>query len=783
MAWSTMNSRLATVPLIIAGPILRKIDDTSVSVWLAVNYNASDLSIKLEILNGSQVIMDGTLTNIIPLGTSLRVGVVTAKMQGITLSEGIVYKYNLTFSASNNVIGDLTTNGILFNNSYDVDISYDGSRLPSFSLAPDDINDLRVVHSSCRKPHGGVDDGKFDALVALDQMISDFATTANSRPHLLFLTGDQIYADDVADILLYMIQDAYPSFMGWEEPLPYTPSSNYDLHPGKRKAIRSASGFTSTDDKSHLVKLAEFYFMYLFAWSDVLWPSTQSSSNFPTYELMNNGVPSPTSRSDFDNEANLLFEFYKTLKLVRRGLANVPVYMMFDDHEVTDDWNINLEWYENIFGNGSNPARPLGIRIIQNALSAYAVFQAWGNTPDLFENNPDPNINPPGEPLMLALGNVGGYPDLNSHYWTDIANVLFPVLTQGSNSKYLSGGFPWHYSNKFTSSWQYVVLNTRTNREFFGNNGRAFAGLISTFSLATQISAVTQKNLLTFMVSPAPCFGSAAMEYLQGTIIKVPTQNVYGWDAEPWTFNQRSFENFLKALSEFDYILLLSGDVHYGYTRQIIYWNNRTTTQKITKIAQFVSSALKNETASTRTAFRVDKASRLLIPPAGTVDFIGFDNPGQHIKRNWLLGEYKVGNIETPAVYGYTVVAGIDYKMVSPSTPHWSYRVIPQSDTRTESQRGIDSKANLDEPYIHPAGTNLNMGEKHRRLEKWAKYNRVVGVNNISEIKLIWTSTDKIATQTLWFTPSGSANKLENLGGYTIHTVDLNETPTPRPED
>lgn len=35
MAWTELSSRLSTVPLIIAGPILRRTEKGSVTVWVA----------------------------------------------------------------------------------------------------------------------------------------------------------------------------------------------------------------------------------------------------------------------------------------------------------------------------------------------------------------------------------------------------------------------------------------------------------------------------------------------------------------------------------------------------------------------------------------------------------------------------------------------------------------------------------------------------------------------------------------------------------------------------
>ena len=78
--------------------------------------------------------------------------------------------------------------------------------------------------------------------------------------------------------------------------------------------------------------------------------------------------------------------------------------MIFDDHDVTDDWNLGRAWRDRVF------TAPLGRRIIMSALVAYVVFQDWGNDPkryheaqgvyrDLldqaFEYQPRKDVNPP----------------------------------------------------------------------------------------------------------------------------------------------------------------------------------------------------------------------------------------------------------------------------------------------------------------------------------------------------------------------------------------------------
>lgn len=68
----------------------------------------------------------------------------------------------------------------------------------------------------------------------------------------------------------------------------------------------------------------------------------------------------------------------QTLPNVRRALANISTFMIFDDHEITDDWNLNPSWRDRVF------TSPLGKAIVRNGMMAYALFQDWGNQADRY---------------------------------------------------------------------------------------------------------------------------------------------------------------------------------------------------------------------------------------------------------------------------------------------------------------------------------------------------------------------------------------------------------------
>lgn len=52
--------------------------------------------------------------------------------------------------------------------------------------------------------------------------------------------------------------------------------------------------------------------------------------------------------------------------------------MIFDDHDVTDDWNLSALWETTAY------EHPFSRRIIGNALLGYLLCQGWGNQPQQF---------------------------------------------------------------------------------------------------------------------------------------------------------------------------------------------------------------------------------------------------------------------------------------------------------------------------------------------------------------------------------------------------------------
>ena len=232
MTWTTLASRLNDLPHVLAGPLLRQVTPKSVTVWVAVRKPGS-VSLTVVDASGHQMMSDSRHT--VTLGTNLHIVAVTAKTPAPVLTEGVVYRYDMTFNFDGLPSESLevaTANAKLAHLSV-------GKPGPTFCLPPQDINQLRLICGSCRIPHGN---GK-DAFPIADDLIGPAAGNPAMRPHQLLLTGDQIYADDVAPIMLMMLSDAAHVLLGWDEILPVAtdhggPATGTQLVPYPRDSPR-----------------------------------------------------------------------------------------------------------------------------------------------------------------------------------------------------------------------------------------------------------------------------------------------------------------------------------------------------------------------------------------------------------------------------------------------------------------------------------------------------------------------------------------------------------------
>ncbi|GGA85544.1 hypothetical protein [Ornithinibacillus halotolerans] len=291
--------------------------------------------------------------------------------------------YNIKFY---NRYGTIDLNDMnLLNKENPHHIVYGDLNLPAF-IIPNKIP-ANIFYGSCQKPHGT----KISAIIRADEKMEDNFYQLEERPNSLFLMGDQIYADDVADPLFHKIKQVSQKIVGEDEnnllslepklkKRPFRQSINKIN--GRQFIMGTFAKFTSNHASNHLIRFQEYVSMYLLTLGPAFW---ENNDEFPTFEqLLENDeyyifFPKYRKRKrkkemkkqkkQYETQLKEIHDFLPTLPALRRILANVPTYMIFDDHDITDDWNISQEWIDGV--NRSN----LGKHIISNGLAAYFLFQ------------------------------------------------------------------------------------------------------------------------------------------------------------------------------------------------------------------------------------------------------------------------------------------------------------------------------------------------------------------------------------------------------------------------
>ncbi|PON19119.1 hypothetical protein C2W62_04400 [Candidatus Entotheonella serta] len=338
--------RLSRLPVLLAGPVVRRLERGRVWIWLAtsipvtvyawVEDPSAPAMLHNELGNGrARSFRVGGRLHIVLV--RIDATVTPPERRGQFPSETIL-TYNVRLST---VRDDWFFDGEVLLHPSDIVIgSY---QAPTFFVPSPERSRVRFLHGSCRKLHGEGEDAISRALNVLQAA----ASQPQHRPTHLLLTGDQIYGDDVHTELIEQIRWLGLRLMARREYLPGLGQSTVLTEPGERGAIVTRGGFTAGDvARNHLLGLGEYAAMYLLAWSPEVWQQYGASSGLE------------------DTSADM-----------RRLLANIPTYMTFDDHEITDDWNLTYEW---VFNVASNPTTR---RVISNGLAMFGVFQAMGNNP------------------------------------------------------------------------------------------------------------------------------------------------------------------------------------------------------------------------------------------------------------------------------------------------------------------------------------------------------------------------------------------------------------------
>ncbi|MCQ6277546.1 hypothetical protein JMM81_22065 [Bacillus sp. V3B] len=587
------------LPVILSGPIIRRVEASQIYIWIATSQKFDILP---ELYQVSQTEGEDEFhydrlrvhaeTKTIKMGDQLYIHLIKVMPHSRSFPIETLLGYNLQLTNESEEV-DLQSLGFLTPH-HPRSIVYGNLQYPTFFIHGD--TKTNILYGSCRKPHG---EGP-DALVSGDHAIEKSYLHLSDRPSSLFLLGGQIYADDVADPIAPFLFNLGEKLMGNKQEDLAKLNKKFKKDPlqpsspplSDRQSIMENDGqFTSRNAKNHLITLGEYAAMYLLAWNPDLWDLAMNSIQTNPFEeelqgeknfyfmypdggayINQNELELLQKKSEYDTQSEALTQFYETLPKIRRLLANIPTYMIFDDHDVTDDWNSSFEWKEKV------SYAPLGRHVVANGLGAYWAFQGWGNDPDSFDRL-----------FIEKMENYFESFDVKSKAYRNWIKLL------------------WNFD-----SWSFVAptqpktvfLDTRTQRndprlqEKERVQGPELIRAEAWARVSKQLTASGWKSGTPLViVSAVPFYGIELIEHVLFRYIsplrhlKIPVETLL--DLEAWQYNGKGVSAFLNQMSKWNpsHCFILSGDAHIASSAisDICFQDGEEMT-----LHQFTSSPLKN---------------------------------------------------------------------------------------------------------------------------------------------------------------------------------------------
>ncbi len=416
---------------------------------------------------------------------------------------------------------------------------------------------------------------------------------------------------------------------------------------------------------------------------------------------------------DVRKERRRLTLFHDGLAKVRRVLANIPTYMMFDDHDFTDDWNLNPMWYDRVYNTD------LGVTSARNALASYAVFQDWGNDPIRYEKRDDykellvkiTQLFPQGEPGPVAdvakrLDELFGFKEV---VVSDPATGRFPARNPV---------IKWHYSVPGPRHLA-VAIDNRTRRSFVSRVGPPgnVEGSLDPNAVTPQTEQIpagpfTDGKEVLLVIAPLQVLGPPLLDELVAPAAfrvfdvvdysaKLDPNKKFGSrgmsgtnpDAiEAWAFDPFTLEALLKRLKPYGKVVVLSGDVHYSASTVMSYFTKGEADPA--RFVQFTSSGFKNVMPSYVTVIDRSLAIAHLIvrQPLGAERMGWLQRPSNPIvleagtSEAEIPREYRAKLKQEPTLL--PTLGWPDDTTVNPAQPpDWSWRVEPIFDLRADDAR------------------------------------------------------------------------------------------------
>jgi hypothetical protein len=495
----------------------------------------------------------------------------------------------------------------------------DDSRFCSFrTLRRKYGNKLRFTHMSCRKwpyDEGPTSAGKPkrssgpDMLEAYGENVLANKSFIDHWPSFLLLSGDQIYADDLG--LKTGLQVAEARFAARISG-PGGPGSNNKKTWGAW-AGRFGNRFMASDGdqlrtrdgypyywrfinyrNQHLMRFRQRIHNHLL-WkvplrSEVAKEDTLDGKGRPGEEPRvtplglfdkKDGKPYPSAgasagmhAADFAEYAFLYERAWAHAgSWARKVLANIPSFMIFDDHEVTDDWNLNHYWTQLVNTSSESDPYQMWPSAITDAMAAYWVYQGMGNLRMSFVPEEQDVRN--RKILDETITGRDALPQLRTLLWG--AGVAL-----GEKSHH---ALQWHYELPISPA--FLVADTRTRR--------MLARATSEHAIEDELSHTLDKQQLDWIQAKLSASEQPAGFLVLAAPLLLPRYATFAMthpravallerklDSEKLAFEMRrgkDFEHMITDQSWFDMLelignlessklgslIVLSGDVHFSY--------------------------------------------------------------------------------------------------------------------------------------------------------------------------------------------------------------------------
>jgi phosphodiesterase/alkaline phosphatase D-like protein len=290
----------------------------------------------------------------------------------------------------------------------------------------------------------------------------------------------------------------------------------------------------------------------------------------------------------FEDFAQIYEHVWTYSKGVRQALAALPTLMIFDDHEITNNWNGTPTWRARMLQAGKE-------QLLVDGQIAYWLYQGWGNLTVRDEQQ---------HPLLRILHEAAASSE-------DALERLRTCVRAELEGKIR---LSWHYEIPTTPA--IFVTNTRTERPALPAQESAQKGLparITSLEQTTDLRrwASKRQERLLLIISSVPVLLPPAIglaEYIMGKRLWYKSSGPLRWLGrqiarfQQWVAEKASFDHwplYEQSWHELQQIwqeqqkdlLVLSGDVHFSYA---IKGTSRHPTTTLTHIYQLVCTPLQN---------------------------------------------------------------------------------------------------------------------------------------------------------------------------------------------